>query len=439
MMSLVSPFAAHPAVPPLLRLAQFAACACVALAAVTLARHSTLPALHLEHPLFPAAIAPPSNAQDGLKDLEALAAPGVALIEVVVQRDDTLDRIFRRLQINLADLQNVRALGSVHTMLDRLNPGEHLKFLQHNGSLLGFSRHVSLTQRLEVRRTDSGFQAAVVAHPVQSQTSIARGTISSSLFDAANAAGLSDPAVLRLAKIFGSQVDFVLGLRSGDRFAVVYERIQQDGRYLKDGEILAARFVNQGRSYVAVRYERPDGTAGYYSPDGRSTQQAFLRAPLEFARISSGFSAARLHPILNTIRAHQGTDYAAPAGTPVYAAGSGRIIFRGIRGGYGNLVEIDHGDGIQTVYGHLSRFASMSVGAHVQQGETIGFVGQTGLATGPHLHFEFHVNGRCVDPQKVRLPAAGPLDPAQRADFQRSTEPLLELLDREALPAVAAR
>jgi murein DD-endopeptidase MepM/ murein hydrolase activator NlpD len=172
----------------------------------------------------------------------------------------------------------------------------------------------------------------------------------------------------------------------------------------------------------------PDGVAGYYSPAGRSMQKAFLRAPLEFQRISSGFSLARLHPILNTIRAHRGTDYAAPLGTPVYAAGSGRLHFRGEKGGYGNVIEIDHGNGIETVYGHLSRFAPLRAGAHVQQGETIGYVGMTGLATGPHLHFEFHINGRFVDPQKVKLPDSGPIDPALRADFARATTPLLQAL-----------
>lgn len=424
--------------PLTLRVAQAAACLCVATAALGVASRSTLPALHLEHPLFPASNGP-AAVQPGIEDLEALAAPGLALVDVVVQRDDTLDRIFRRLQISLADLQNIRALGGVRTMLDRLNPGEHLRFLQRNGTLLGLTRHVSLTQQLEVRRTDGGFQATVIAKPVDTQTSVAHGVIDSSLFEAANAQGLSDALVLKLAKIFGSEIDFVLGLRAGDEFAVAYERIRQDGHFVKDGEILAARFINQGREYVAVRYLRPDGSVGYYSPGGRSTQKAFLRAPLEFQRISSGFSTARLHPILNTIRAHQGTDYAAPIGTPVYAAGSGRLSFRGVKGGYGNVIEIDHGEGIQTLYGHLSRFAAVKTGAHVAQGETIGYVGMTGLATGPHLHFEFHINGRFVDPQKVKLPDAGPLDPTLREDFQRSSEPLLELLDRSAPSALAAR
>jgi murein DD-endopeptidase MepM/ murein hydrolase activator NlpD len=416
------------AVPRTLRMVQAFACLCLGWAALNAARHSTTPALDLGHALFPASNGTPTADRPALDDLEKLAAPGLALIEVVVQRDDTLDRIFRRLQISVTDLQNVRALTGVRTLLDRLNPGEHLKFLSHDGVLLGLTRHVSLTQQLEVRRTDAGFAAEVIAKPIDARTTLAHGTIDSSLFEAANDAGLSDITVLKLAKIFGSEIDFVLGLRAGDQFAVAYERIHQDGKYIKDGEILAARFINQGREYVAVRYLRPDGTVGYYSPAGRSMQKAFLRAPLEFQRISSGFSSARLHPILNTIRAHQGTDYAAPMGTPVYAAGSGRISYRGVKGGYGNVIQIDHGQGIETVYGHLSRFAAMKAGAQVQQGETIGYVGMTGLATGPHLHFEFHINGRFVDPQRVKLPDASPLDPNLREDFERSSAPLLESL-----------
>ncbi len=404
-----------------LRLAQAAACLTVALATLNTARESIVPAPRLMPTLFPPvglATAP-----------AALAGPGVAVIDVIVQRDDTLDHIFRRLQISLSDLADIRALSGVRALLDRLNPGEHLKFLQRDGALVGLDRHVSLTQQLEVRRTGDGFQANVVDMPVQTQVTVAHAVIETSLFESANAAGLSDAAVLKLAKILGSDIDFVLGLRAGDELTVEYQRLSQDGKYVKDGEILAARFINQGHEYVALRYVGPDGSAGYYSPDGRSMQKAFLRAPLEFQRISSGFSLARRHPILNTIRAHQGTDYAAPMGTPIYAAGSGRIIFRGVKGGYGNAIEIDHGGGIVTVYGHMSRFAPPRTGAYVQQGETIGYVGMTGLATGPHLHFEFHVDGRFVDPQKVKLPDARPIDPAVRADFERASAPLLQALN----------
>jgi murein DD-endopeptidase MepM/ murein hydrolase activator NlpD len=262
--------------------------------------------------------------------------------------------------------------------------------------------------------------------------------IDSSLFEAANAAGLSDATVLKLARIFATNIDFMLGLRTGDRFEVEYERLSQYGHYVRDGEVLAARFVNQGHAYVAVRYVDPDGVARYFTPEGRSIEKEFLRAPLEFRRVSSGFSRARLHPILNTIRAHEGTDYAAPLGTPVYAAGDGRIRFRGQKGGYGNVVEIDHGGGFATVYGHLSRFAAPKTGTRVTRGQTIGYVGMTGLATGPHLHYEFHVDGRYVDPQKVKLPDARPIEPELRADFERSSAPLLERLQPAAPLQLAA-
>ncbi len=432
-----------PSVPRRLRLLQAAACLSVAVIALQAARQSTVPALTLEHGLFPASNGPAAAVQEpggqAVVDFGTLSAPGLTPIEVIVQRNDTLDLIFHRLRISLTDLANVRSLTGVRTMLDRLSPGERLRFLARDGLLLGMTRHVSLTQQLEVRRTGAGFTAMVKSLPVETAETVVHGVIRSSLFESANDVGLSDPLVLRLARIFASDIDFVIGLRAGDEFTVEYERLSQHGQYVKDGEILAARFVNQGHEYLAVRYVNPQGVASYFSPDGHSMQKAFVRAPLEFKRVSSGFSSARLHPILNTIRAHQGTDYAAPEGTPVYAAGSGRIVFRGPRGGYGNAIEIDHGGGIQTVYGHLSRFAPLKAGARVQQGETIGYVGMTGLATGPHLHFEFHVDGRFVDPQRVKLPDAAPIDPQLRADFLRVTAPLLSALDGTPVSQLAAR
>jgi murein DD-endopeptidase MepM/ murein hydrolase activator NlpD len=411
-----------------LRSLQLLACLAIALYALQNARHETPPALRLGTMLFGTSEHSQVKPVD-LNDITALVTPGLELIEVIVQRDDTLDHIFRRLRLNLTDLADVRALGGVQSTLDRLSPGEHLKFLHRDAALMGLERHLSLTEKLEVRRTDAGFQATVVPKAIQIDSSIARGVIDSSLFESANSAGLSDPSVLKLAKIFGSDIDFVIGLRRGDRFVVNYERIIQNGHYVKDGEILAARFINQGRVYEAARYVGPDGIARYYSPDGHSTEKAFLRAPLEFKRISSGFSLARLHPILNMIRAHKGVDYAAPIGTPVYAAGSGRIKFRGDMGGYGNVIQIDHGDGIVTVYGHMSRFASAHAGAHVERGETIGYVGMTGLATGPHLHFEFRVNGQYVDPQKMKLPDARPIDSDLFDDFKQKSAPLLAALN----------
>ena len=425
-------------IPLPLRLAQIAACLAVAYCALDAARHAAV-ALPQQGPMLFAAGGAAPSALSRIADLGALAGPQLAPIEVIVQQHDTLERIFRRLQLNLADLADIRSLDGMRALLDRLNPGEQLKFVQRDGSLVGLERHLSLTQKLEVRRTDAGFRASVVLKPIETQSVVAHGVIESSLFEAANAAGLSDSTVLELARIFASDVDFVLGLRQGDEFSVYYQRISQNGEYVKDGAILAARFVNQGQVFEAVRYLRPDGEAGYYSPDGRSMEKAFLRAPLEFRRVSSGFSRARLHPILDRIRAHRGVDYAAPSGTPVYAAGSGRLRFRGWKGGYGNVIEIDHGGGIETVYGHLSRFAGVKAGAHVERGQTIGFVGMTGLATGPHLHYEFHVNGQYVDPRKVKLADARPIDPSLLADFELKTAPLRAALAPPAAAQVAVR
>jgi len=421
-------------VAPSIRALQLIACAAVAWATLATGRQTAQP---------PAAAGPmrftlnPKAQHAPLFGALPLLTPGLASIEVIVKRNDTLDGIFRRLQLSLVDLANIRGLEGVRARLDRLNPGEQLKIIHRDGALFGFERHLSLTQKLEVTRADAGFRASVIAKPIVTETRLAHGVIDSSLFEAANDAGLQDQTVLKLAKIFGWDIDFVLDLRAGDEFLVAYQRISQNGSYVKDGEILAAKFINQRREFDAVRYVDPDGVARYYTPEGRSMEKAFLRAPLEFRRVSSGFSLARLHPILNRIRAHKGVDYAAPIGTPVYAAGAGHIFFRGRKGGYGNVVEIDHGGGIVTVYGHLSRFAAPKAGAHVEQGQTIAYVGMTGLATGPHLHYEYHVNGQYVDPQKVKLPQALAIDPGLRPDFDHQTAPLLIALNRPEAPASA--
>src|ERR1700751_29815 len=239
-------------------------------------------------------------------------------------------------------------------------------------------------------------------------------------------AGAHDPTAVSLADIFGWDIDFVLDVRPGDTFVVTYQEIWRDGAYVRDGPIEAAEFVNQGREFRAVRYSDAEGHFQYYTPDGRSLHKAFLRAPVEFTRVSSRFNSARYHPILNLIRAHKGVDYAAPIGTPVHAAGDGRVLFAGWRGGYGHCVEIEHTRSIVTLYGHLSRFPrGTRAGTHVTQGTVIAYVGMTGLATGPHLHYEYRVNGTFKNPQTVSLPAAAPINPALSADFRAHTDPLL--------------
>ena len=296
--------------------------------------------------------------------------------------------------------------------LDFLKPGDAIKLTHSGGAIQELSRKVSETQTLRVvRERSQGFAArACIDNPVQTKIRTASATIDSSLFQAAESAQISDGVALKLANVFAWDIDFVLDIREGDRFTAIYEQIYQDGKYLRDGELLAAEFVNDGKVYRAVRFVNDAGVAGYYAPDGKPMRKAFLRAPVEFTRVSSVFNPHRLHPILNLIRGHMGTDYAAPIGTPVHAAGEGRVSFAGARGGYGNAVVLAHTNGISTLYGHMSRFArNLRVGSHVQQGDVIGYVGMTGLATGPHLHYEYLMNGVHKDPQTVKLPGAEPL------------------------------
>jgi murein DD-endopeptidase MepM/ murein hydrolase activator NlpD len=359
---------------------------------------------------------------------------------VIVNRNDTLDRIFRRLSLSLADLASLRSLPGIRAHLDRLRPGEALTLKSKSGNLVGLERRLNIDQTLQVDRSQQGFTANVLQNPLATRTRTISGTIDSSLFESVTSAGGHDQTALSLADIFGYDIDFVLDIQPGDSFVVTYTEVLQDGKYLQDGPVLAARFVNQGKEYLAVRYVGPSGNADYYSPQGRSLHKAFLRAPLEFTRVSSPFSLHRLHPILNTIRAHKGVDYAAPIGTPVRAAGDGRVLFAGRRGGYGNLVELDHSRGITTVYGHLSRFAQgLHPGQHVAQGQVIAFVGMTGLATGPHLHYEYRVNGVFKNPQTVKFPEALPIDGPQRADFLAKSTVLLTSLDPPPGPSLVSR
>jgi len=365
------------------------------------------------------------------------AAPGLAearlalsTIDVIVTRNDTLDRIFRRLKLNLADLASLRSLPGLQARLDSLRPGEALRFTHKDGLLFGLERRLSESQTLKVSREPSGLKADVLQNPLELRSRTVRGRIEHSLFEAVAAAGANDQTAVELADIFGWDIDFVLDVRPGDAFVVTYDEIWRDGAYLKDGPVEAAAFVNQGREFRAVRYTDPEGGSNYYTPDGRSLHRAFLRAPVDFTRVSSHFNSARRHPILNRIRAHQGVDYAAPMGTPVRAAGDGRIRFAGRKSGYGNLVEIEHTRSIVTVYGHLSRLApGTRVGTHVTQGTVIAYVGMTGLATGPHLHYEYRVDGVFKNPQTVALPTAAPIDARWQADFLTRSAPLLASLN----------
>jgi murein DD-endopeptidase MepM/ murein hydrolase activator NlpD len=370
----------------------------------------------------------------------AAAGAAAATIDIVVGRNDTLDRIFRKLQLNLSDLANLRSMPGIKTHMDNLRLGESLHFVYRDDELDGFERRLNENETLKVIRGPGGLRADVLQNPLEGRTRTVRGVIDRSLFEAVTAAGAHDQTAVNLADMFQWDIDFILDVQPGDSFVVTYRELYQNGVYVKDGPVLAASFVNQGRPYFAVRYVDSEGAARYFTPDGRSLHKAFLRAPVEFTRISSRFNSARHHPILNLIRAHKGIDYAAPMGTPVRAAGDGRVGYAGPKGGYGNVVEIEHSRSITTVYGHLSRFAKGTrAGAHVTQGQVIAYVGMTGLATGPHLHYEYRVNGVFKNPQTVPLPDASPIEARFREDFLAKSAPLLTTLQAPIGPALVSR
>jgi len=382
---------------------------------------------------------PPAAAQPASASLadaigQSLAAPfdaAAAVLDLIVEKGDTLERLFRRNSLSLQDLAAMVALPEAASYLKRLRPGDRIQVAHREGNILALRREIDALDLLSIERSEDGFAASKVALPVERRTNVAHGVIRSSLFEAGMEAGMSDAVTMRMAGIFEWDIDFLQDVRDGDRFTVIYEELWRDGEKLRDGEILAAEFVNQQKSYRAARFVGADGRADFYTPEGRSVRKAFIRAPVDFTRISSPFNPNRRHPILNTIRAHRGVDYAAPTGTPVRAAGDGKVLFRGVQGGYGNTVILQHGGNVTTLYGHLSRFASPRLGSRVRQGEVIGYVGKSGLATGPHLHYEYRVNGVHRNPRTVPLPAADPVPDSERAQFLASTAVYWEQLDAE--------
>jgi murein DD-endopeptidase MepM/ murein hydrolase activator NlpD len=359
---------------------------------------------------------------------EALEPPGT-ILDLLVKRGDTLEVLFRRNGLSLTDLAAMVALPDASAALKLLKPGDRLEISHRDGQVLSLRRELDDIKLLSIARQDSGFTANMIERAVDVRTTGAHGQIRTSLFEAGTDAGMGDRTTMDMAGIFEWDIDFIQDVREGDTFTVIYEELWRDGVKLRDGDIVAAEFVNQGKTFRAARFRDESGRAGYFTPEGRSVRKAFIRAPLNFSRISSNFNPSRRHPVLNTIRAHRGVDYAAPTGTPIRAAGDGKVLFRGVQGGYGNTIVLQHGGNITTLYGHLSRFGTARAGARVNQGDVIGYVGSSGLATGPHLHYEYRVNGVHRNPRTVTLPPADPIAAEQQVAFQAATEPLWRQLD----------
>lgn len=317
------------------------------------------------------------------------------------------DVLFRQLAPGKTIFAHVTSDGTLHTLRFPLNGDQGLA--------------------LDIRREADGFAAEVHTQVYATQTKLQSAVIRNSLFGAADEAGIPDAVAIRLADIFGGDIDFHRDLRQGDRFSVVYEAAFDSGGSARSFKILAAEFINDGRTLHAFWHQDADGRGGYYAADGSSLKKAFLRSPIEFSRISSGFSSARFHPVLGRMRAHRGIDYAAPTGTRVRTTGDGVIEFVGSQGGYGNVIIVRHTGNITTLYAHLSGFAQgIRRGARISQGDVIGFVGATGMVTGPHLHYEFRVAGVHQDPLTVTLPSAPPLTQAQLPAFLADTRTRLD-------------
>ncbi len=338
-----------------------------------------------------------------------------------VLRGDTVAALFDRLGVSdprAIDFLKGDATGRL--IFRQLVPGRMLQAeTALDGHLLALRYFMSPTALLEIVLTPTGLRASQRALTEPPRLVYKTATIRSSLFAATDAAGIPDAIAMQVARVFATDVDFHTDLRKGDTFSVVYEMIYEAGELVAPGRIIAAQFVNDARTHNAVLFRDDEGIDGYYSLDGSNRAKAFLRSPVEFSRISSGFGA-RFHPIFNNWRAHTGVDFAAPKGTRVLATADGHVVSAGVRGGYGNAVEIRHGSGITTLYAHLSAFASgIRAGARVRQGEPIGFVGATGFATGPHLHYEFKLAGIHQDPLRVALPKAEPVPARLKAQFQQ--------------------
>ncbi len=350
---------------------------------------------------------------------------------VTIKSGDTLAAIFSKKGISASTTYQIARLNEQTKTLRYIQPGEKIQLLLDEQRKLRQMKYIpSITRTLVIQRNeDQSFSSRIINYQLEAYPVHREGVINNSLFEAAANADIPEDVIMDLANIFGWDIDFSLDIRRGDRFGIVYNELYKDGVKIRNGRILSAEFINDGKVYRAVYYTDPRGDSDYYSEDGKSMRKAFLRSPVKFSRISSRFSNKRWHPVLSKWRSHKGVDYAAARGTPIRAAGDGKIISAGTNGGYGRQIRIQHGGRYTTVYGHLYRYAKGArTGKKVKQGQIIGYVGSSGLATGPHLHYEFRVNGVHRNPLTVKLPEAKPVHPTYLSHFQENTQSYLSML-----------
>ncbi|MFV2060111.1 MAG: OapA family protein [Gammaproteobacteria bacterium] len=347
-----------------------------------------------------------------------------------IKSGESLALIFQKLNLNPRELHDIIKLGKPTQVLRSIQPGQKIKFrIADDGKLQELLYIQDSLHSLHVIKLDSGFQAIPIVKTIEKRITHAKVVIHNSLFEDGLSAGLSNTLIMDLAGIFGWDIDFALDIRSGDQFSIVYQEHYLEGKKIRDGAILAAEFVNQKREFKAIRFTDKHNRTDYYTPDGHSMRKAFLRTPVDFRRISSRFGK-RKHPILNNMRLHKGVDYVARRGTPVRASGDGKIVHKRRKGGYGRAIIIKHGGKYSTLYAHLQGYKKgLYVGKKVKQGQTIGYVGSSGRSTGPHLHYEFRVNGVHRNPLTVKLPNAKPINKEFRAEYLSYATKILSQLE----------
>ncbi len=366
------------------------------------------------------------------------AVPEVTWQEFKVKSGDSLSTIFNRAGLTSRDVHLVALADKKSRVFRSLKVGQKILLDIDELGLNQMRIIISKLEAYEFSRHGNSYVAEKVTRTPDIKQRFISGEITNSLFLAAKKAGLSDQTTMELADIFGWDIDFALDIRAGDQFRVLFEEKFLDGKKIGNGDILAAEFTNNGDTFAAVRYEDSDGVVNYFTPDGHSMRKAFLRSPVDFRRISSGFQKERYHPVLGVKRPHRGTDYAAATGTPIKAAGDGKVIWLGTKGGYGKTIILQHGNNITTLYGHMSKYNSkLKNGARVKQGQTIGYVGKTGTATGPHLHYEFRVAGVHKNPLTVKLPTAEPIAKKERSNFSKISNALVASLQQKAIEQIA--
>lgn len=351
-----------------------------------------------------------------------------------IKEGQSLSLLFNNAGIEYSELLKILNGDGEAPDIGRIYAGETLKFgKDSDGNLVKIELERDGLESLLVEKTSEGYSGRTIVYEPEIKYQFSQGTIDRSLFHTGKDAGLTNKTILDLASIFAWDIDFAKDIQKGDKFQVVYEELYRNGEKVGVGDVLSAKFINKNRPFEAVLYTNEEGSSDYYTPEGKSLRKAFLRSPVDFARISSHFNLKRRHPVLHTIRAHKGTDYAAGYGTPIRASGDGKVIRASVYGGYGNVVILQHGGKTTTLYAHMQKFAQgIYSGKRVKQGDVIGYVGSSGLATGPHLHYEFRVDGQPKDPVNVELADAEPIDDAEFSRFKLQTQPLMLALETKS-------